>query len=47
MFLPHDEKPIANSGPAAIDGATEVWDPALWAVYLNELVQEERRRAVN
>jgi hypothetical protein len=46
MFSQQDD-PIAPSPAPIIDGATQAWDPALWAAYLSELLQDERKRLVN
>ena len=46
MFDARDDA-TTPSPPVAIDGATQAWDPALWAAYLNELLQDERKRLVN
>ncbi len=49
MFSPTDDTRTPESGVTTppSDGATQVWDPALWAAYLHELVQDERKRTVN
>jgi len=46
MFSQRDDHPTTSPAPI-IDGATQVWDPVLWAAYLSELLQDERKRLVN
>jgi len=48
MFTPTDDKTTTAPTPTpVIDGAMVAWDPALWAAYLEALVQDERKRTVN
>ena len=46
MFRASDEETTPTATPV-IDGAIRKWDPALWAAYLEALVQDERKRTVN
>ncbi len=47
MFRSSDEETTTPPAAPVIDGAIRKWDPALWAAYLEALVQDERKRTVN
>lgn len=50
MFAPNDE-PVRNqrevSATEPTDAAIRAWDPALWALYLTELAERQRKAFMN
>lgn len=47
MLRPSDDETTPTTTTPVIDGAIRAWTPALWAAYLEALLQDERKRTVN